>query len=198
MESERQSHYDESAVVPAYWEARWGRAMSERITLALDKQSFSESEIQIGVIGTRGVQYTIKMTKDDLTVCTCPDCRVNGFFCKHLILVLGKVFGIPKSLLLRFGSQTCDAYFTYAKQYQTKRAKELALAQSAREDLESHKRHKRRPLLQDSECAICTEVMADIKETDFCYVCGNSVHSSCFEKWNKPSCVYCRSEWHKL
>ena len=177
------------------WEARWERAMTERITLALDQQTFSEDKVRIGVIGTKGNLYYVTIEKDKQTTCSCPDCHVNGFFCKHLILVLAKVLNVPHDILFSFQTHTSTIYLEKALQYCQKRHRELEILQLTLKDLESH---KRRPLTQESECAICTELMEDVKDTDWCYVCGNSVHQGCFAKWNKLSCVYCRSEWHKL
>lgn len=161
---------------PSSWQARWHRAETQRITLDLFNQTFSENLVQLAVIGTKGDTYLITIERDEQTRCSCPDCETNGNFCKHLMLVLIRTLGVPVELVSECGFRTHKVYLAKANEYATSQ------------------KGKQKPIDKDDDCPICCEGLLATKEPIvFCKVCGKSVHQDCFARWAKRTCVFCRS-----
>ena len=60
------------------------------------------------------------------------------------------------------------------------------------------------PIVYMSECTICFERM-NLKKDRLtqCYLCGNTVHTKCYEQWKKKAgpfvpekCLYCQCDNH--
>ena len=59
----------------------------------------------------------------------------------------------------------------------------------------------RKPIGDDTECAICYEIFDGHQETVYCKAaCGNNLHQECMDTWIKTNganatCPYCRAHW---
>jgi hypothetical protein len=176
------------------WESRWQRAQAERLQLNLEHQVISQSVIEVGVIGSRGTPYVVRLEKDKQVNCTCPDCAISGAFCKHLMLVLIRTFGVDAELVARSHFLTQDEYMVRALNYFMERKAKCEQALVYANEQEK----KKRPIEAEDICPICCENLLQSKDaTSWCYTCGKSVHASCFSMWKPQTCVFCRSIWHK-
>jgi len=179
------------------WDSRWARAQQERITLDLDDQFFSQDEVRIGVFGTKLNPYSVVIKRDGLSSCTCHDHQINGFFCKHLMLVLIRTFHVPEDLVEQCQENTHAVYLDCAFLYKERKEKDVVIWKEGIEALEAL---IRKPIDEQDDCAICCEnLLATMKKEKaiWCSTCGKTVHDKCFGFWKKQgkkTCVYCRAE----
>ncbi|KAI9312083.1 hypothetical protein BX666DRAFT_1988628 [Dichotomocladium elegans] len=187
-------------------QARLRRALSQRMYVISRERKNAYTET-FDVLGSIGNLY--KVTVGPKLGCSCRDFRYRRVHCKHIFLVLARVFHLtgesrayqrltltPNELELIFSCCTPDPCVLANEQIQ----------QAIKDKREGKPTDtgKRRPL-KEADCPICYEELdeSDISQTVFCSTCGNNIHKSCFEQWSNSlksryqsvTCVFCRSEW---
>ncbi|KAI9489567.1 hypothetical protein BDB00DRAFT_842540 [Zychaea mexicana] len=174
----------------------------QRTVVSARKQTFD-------VLGSTGNIYTVTIGPD--LSCACHDFRYRRTHCKHILLVLIKVFHVNSSspacqsmhlssadLEEVFQNCTPDASVIASEQLQSLLESELYGKKPQKEDVGVQQRP-----LSTSDCPVCFEEFTE-QERDkitYCRSCGNNIHKACFEAWSstgrsKTTCVYCRAEWH--
>lgn len=140
------------------------------------------------------------------------DHRIRGTHCKHILMVLLKVYRLrwdspmfrslytstEERLLARSSGRNVDRSVLVPTSI---REKILKLTTEGSEAQSSEQAAERRPL-DTSDCPICFEEFeqAKINLIDYCKVCGNNIHQECFNMWKaskgrEVTCVYCRAQW---
>jgi hypothetical protein len=159
---------------------RLNRALQQKITIL-------ESKIDVGfykfrILGTQGKTYRVRF-EPNKTSCSCPD--ATNHICKHLMLVLAKVFKEPQDSVLYTSNNICKEDF-----------ERLGLQ---REFYCAEKVAKRRDYKEDDECCICCDELGK-EPLVFCKsTCGNNFHKLCMQKCLKVQrlCPICRQEWNE-
>lgn len=140
------------------------------------------------------------------------DYRIRRRHCKHILMVLLKVYRLPfnSPLFLKLSTQKEERIMARSTGNVVDpsilvplevRNKILSLTYEGHPDVDPQEQAQRRPL-ETSDCPICFEEFEQekIATIDFCMVCGNNIHQECFNMWkaskgSNVSCVYCRSKW---
>ncbi|KAI9281603.1 hypothetical protein BY458DRAFT_499080 [Sporodiniella umbellata] len=188
--------------------------MQARVQRALEQKMFVLSRETDGsierfeVVGSIGNNYTV--TIGGRMKCTCVDHSLRRNFCKHILMVLLRVYRLPYQsamfqklstkkedrLNARSLCQPVDPSILVPDE-----TKERILKIMRGDTPEFSTQTERRPLAT-SDCPVCFEPFeqAEIDTIDYCQLCGNNIHQACFAMWastkgNPPTCVYCRSEW---
>ncbi|KAI9469103.1 MAG: hypothetical protein EXX96DRAFT_590459 [Benjaminiella poitrasii] len=191
------------------------RAMKERL-FVLERKQIDPNDNTIeefNVLGSVGNYYTVKFAQK--MSCDCMDHRIRRGHCKHILMILLKVYRLAYDSPLFHSLKTTKEERLTAKNSQVLvdpsilvpldiRQKILSLTNKNQPNsIIDEKNTVRRPL-DTSDCPICFEVFeeADINEIVFCQICGNNIHEQCFNMWKQSkgglgnvSCVYCRSKW---
>ena len=161
---------------------RVDRALSERIFLVRKVEAVDV--VQLFVTSSRGhKQYRIDITDKDAT-CTCPDCTIRNVLCKHLILVLVRVFKQPLHELWKV-----DMAWLKAAAHRLVKKQEL-VPKPRRQD--------------DTDCCICYEALDlssgtpdDFEHLVVCMTCGHAFHNQCMDQWlntgKNRTCPLCRA-----
>ncbi|KAI8347640.1 hypothetical protein BD560DRAFT_410884 [Blakeslea trispora] len=200
----------EAANLSKEMQGRVLRAMKQRMFVLSRKKHETDPSIEIfDVAGSVGNMYNV--TIGNKIGCTCMDYNIKRTYCKHILMVLIKVYRLPLD----------DPML---KSLTTSRAQRLAIMQSEatadpsvfvpeeiqkkvmnimyHQDTSSDSQAQRRPL-DNNDCPICFEAFEEnnIDGIDFCRVCGNNIHKECFQMWaaskgRQVTCVYCRSNWY--
>ncbi|KAI9849573.1 MAG: hypothetical protein M1838_000115 [Thelocarpon superellum] len=160
----------------------------------LDRGSSGEGDAYqetFEMAGSTGNVYTI--TVGHVPSCTCPDHRVSGNQCKHIIYVLVNVLKAPAHLQYQAAFLTAELkdIFEHAPRSST------AQAETGERD------GRRRPI--EGECPICVlDLEPAHEEIVYCRAsCGNNLHQECFRRWAASkrgapvTCVYCRAPWQE-
>jgi hypothetical protein len=195
------------------WRSRLERAFTQRIYL-MEAEEVEENSYRFKVMGNTGKPYDITIRNGEDISCTCPDHRVWNNFCKHLMLLLIRVIGIPQQDVFnhyyRDGNFTvgCETIHPVIAWFDRKENAANSMGE-LEEEPEIPGQVKRKPIEDDDDCPVCYESFAETKDeqTNWCRAgCGKSVHQSCFLKWSQAlgkkygsrktlGCVWCRTEW---
>ncbi|KAI9266714.1 hypothetical protein BDA99DRAFT_30879 [Phascolomyces articulosus] len=166
------------------------------------------------VLGSTGNVYEVEIGQR--LGCSCRDHIFRKKHCKHILLILLKVFHVNahspachrlyltrEELAQVFENCTPDASVIANQQIQSTLESQLygknlpPVKEEGNED-----GAKQRPLTT-SDCPVCFEEFTEAERSliVFCKSCGNNIHKACFEAWStsgrsKITCVYCRAEWH--
>ena len=178
---------------------RYERARNQRFYLITS--DISNNLCKFNVMGSTGNVYTVLIDSEKDT-CTCPDYLGRKQHCKHIIFVLNMVLSINiEDIFMR--NYNPDSIKTYAENHDIftqftsdsliERFNKINISKSTDSEVKQK---------MNQECAICFEKINHEKDKIvYCkYVCGNSVHKECFNRWStiKPNqCVYCRGMWTK-
>ncbi|KAL0086212.1 hypothetical protein J3Q64DRAFT_1738688 [Phycomyces blakesleeanus] len=139
--------------------------------------------------------------------CTCFDHRMRRTMCKHIIMVLLKVFRLPSNSIIFLGrgvtQRQIEAVFetripdVSVSDYQSQERLKTAIPDPLKTKVPPQRRS-----LDTSDCPICFEEFEEetITTVAFCWTCGNNIHEVCFDMWKKSrhgsvTCVFCRSKW---
>ena len=176
---------------------RYERALKQRLYLIT--ANINDEKCEFKVMGSTGNVYDVVISEDCET-CTCPDFIGRRKYCKHIFFILSPVLGIKlKDIYKRmYNPGSIRKYLE----------KHDALNRFMRDDLAQRLNSMKigPPKLVEQKfndnCAICFEpIDKDKDELIYCkYICGNSVHKECYEKWEKikpNECVYCRGKLKK-
>ncbi|KAI8079089.1 uncharacterized protein B0P05DRAFT_470126 [Gilbertella persicaria] len=188
------------------------RAMNQRMFILSRKVNESDSSTEsFDVAGSVGNVYTVNIASR--ISCTCMDHSIRRSYCKHILMILVKVYRLPfidlmfKSLSTkpdqriqaRQHSSIIDPSVLVSEEIQKK---VMGIYYHNHEPESSETKSERRPL-DNNDCPICFEEFEEekINETDYCKVCGNNIHKECFQMWaaskgRNVTCVYCRSNWN--
>lgn len=174
---------------------RYDRAFNQRLYLV--SANLTDENINFNIMGSTGNIYNIKIITNKET-CTCPDYLGRQTYCKHIFFILGRVLNISKSDIYNrmYDIQSINKYINETNILQQFIQDDLACKLN-RLQLNSTKEVEQKPI--EDNCPICFEKMNETEKLVYCkYVCGNSLHKECFDKWNKVKsnqCVYCRGYW---
>lgn len=188
-EEKRLRRYRSSA--PQSYQEKLERALTQRM-FVIGRTRGGTSEVPeetIDLAGTTGNIYQITIAKQP--VCTCPDNKLKGNQCKHIIYVLVNVLKAPNHLRyqLAFLSSELREIFAHAP----------APLTHVNND-EDHP-GSRKPI--EGPCPVCfLDLEAETDDIVWCKAaCGNNIHKHCFEQWaasqrgKEVKCVYCRTPW---
>ncbi|KAI7895090.1 uncharacterized protein EV154DRAFT_414165 [Mucor mucedo] len=192
------------------------RAMNQRMFVMSRELSQSDESVEkFEVLGSIGNNYTV--TIGPTIKCSCMDYAIRRVHCKHILMILLKVYRLPydnpifrrlqtsapERIEARTHARVVDPSVLVPREI---REKILSITQRNHPQAASpsiDKTTERRPL-DTSDCPVCFEEFeeAKIAEIDFCKTCGNNVHKECFQTWARSkgsnvSCVYCRAKWVK-
>ncbi|CAO3633924.1 unnamed protein product [Mucor hiemalis] len=166
------------------------RAMKQKmfvISRELDQNNDSCEKFE--VLGSIGNNYTV--TVDTRIKCTCMDYAIRRVHCKHILMVLFKVYRLPCShsmfkslttnreqrLEARSLGRVVDPSVLVPPEI---RQKIMSIAYKNHPDAApaAEEQATQRRSLNTSDCPICFEEFeeASIDQIDFCKVCGNNVH----------------------
>ncbi|KAL1933069.1 hypothetical protein VTP01DRAFT_8747 [Rhizomucor pusillus] len=159
------------------------------------------------LLGSTGNVYTVVIGEQ--MSCDCHDYIFRRMHCKHILLVLMRVFSAPPispafkstkiskaAALELFANSKPDPSVMVGPEI-----KELIDKKLNGEDTEIQGATQRS---LDVDCPICFETFEESERPMivFCKVCGNNIHKAraCFDAWKSRcydtvTCVYCRSEW---
>ncbi|KAK4519506.1 Elongation of fatty acids protein 2 [Mucor velutinosus] len=187
------------------------RAMKQRMFVMSRELSPQDDTIEnFEVIGSIGNTYTV--TIGNVISCSCMDHIIRRTHCKHILMVLLKVYRLgldspmfqslrtsnEDRLRARSGGRNVDHSVLVPTAI---REKILKLTTGHSEAHSTEQVNERRPL-DTSDCPICFEEFeqAKINLIDYCKVCGNNIHQECFNMWKASkgrdvTCVYCRAQW---
>ncbi|KAI8352452.1 hypothetical protein EDC96DRAFT_517986 [Choanephora cucurbitarum] len=186
------------------------RAMKQRMFVLSRKTSELDSSVEIfDVAGSVGNMYTV--TVDTRISCTCMDFGFRKSYCKHILMVLMKVYRLPLSDPMFQSLKTSREQRIDARQTGNIADPSVLVPEDIRKKIMTIFYHQdesldtqtnRRPL-DNNDCPICFEAFEEdkIDTIDFCRVCGNNIHKECFDMWasskgSRVTCVYCRSNWY--
>ncbi|CEP17783.1 hypothetical protein [Parasitella parasitica] len=187
------------------------RAIKQKMfVLSRELSPHDESAENFEVLGSIGNSYTVTIGAS--ITCTCMDYRIKHTHCKHILMVLLKVYRLcvdspmfqrlttsrDERMLARSNGRIVDPSVLVPAKI---RDKILKLTHEGQEQEEPDTKMERRSL-DTSDCPICFEEFdqAKINLIDYCKVCGNNIHQECFNMWKASkgrdvTCVYCRSKW---
>ncbi|CAO3588061.1 unnamed protein product [Absidia cylindrospora] len=185
------------------------RARREKIYV-MSRKSVSHVEQEFEVTGSTGNLYTIHIGPQ--LSCACVDFRYRRRHCKHILMILLKLFHLPPSSpifhtlrpsqsVLRdiFSSCIPDPTALIPEELKALIDKKLH-GETEKTDIKTQRRS-----LDSSDCPVCCDSFEEQAIIDilFCLVCGNNIHKTCFDMWKSTrgsnvSCVYCRSPWEDL
>ncbi|KAI8646317.1 hypothetical protein BD408DRAFT_410553 [Parasitella parasitica] len=187
------------------------RAMKQKMfVLSRELSPQDDTAENFEVLGSIGNSYTVTMGSS--ITCTCMDYRIRHTHCKHILMVLLKVYRLcldspmfqklstsrDERMRAKSSSRIVDPSVLVPAKI---REKILRLSRDGQEQEESEAQIERRSL-DTSDCPICFEEFeqAKIDSIDYCKVCGNNIHQECFNMWKTSkgrdvTCVYCRSKW---
>ncbi|CDS06873.1 hypothetical protein LRAMOSA09398 [Lichtheimia ramosa] len=189
---------------------RLDRALKQRMYV-VNRTLQHHHHIQFHVLGSTGNYYTVDIT--NTMKCNCLDYRYRRLHCKHLLLVLARVFhvqkGSPAYSKLHLTNQELQDVFANCT------PEPSVMVSDTVKELINNKLHGvpvveeessvQRRDLDEVDCPICYESLAEepLVTITFCRTCGNNVHQDCFNKWSQQltrqrlavTCVFCRSEW---
>ncbi|KAI7880321.1 hypothetical protein K492DRAFT_76399 [Lichtheimia hyalospora FSU 10163] len=197
------------------------QAVQERLERALEQRMYvvnrtllHDHHIQFHVLGSTGNYYTVDITKT--LKCSCYDYRYRRVHCKHLLLVLARVFhvhgGSPAYSKLSLSKKELEKVFANCAPDPAIMVDDTVKAiidnelhgvpVQAEEEEDSSVNRKS---LDEADCPICYESLAEeqLSIIIFCKTCGNNVHEDCFQQWSRQlakrhqtvTCVFCRSAW---
>ncbi|GAN09618.1 RING finger domain protein, partial [Mucor ambiguus] len=187
------------------------RAMKQRMFVMSRELSPQDDTVEkFEVIGSIGNTYTV--TIGNAISCSCMDHRVRRTHCKHILMVLLKVYrlGLNSPMFQSLRTSSADRLLARNNGRNVDRSvlvptsireKILKLTVESPEAQLSEQVAERRPL-DTSDCPICFEEFEQVKINliDYCKVCGNNIHQECFNMWKASkgrdvTCVYCRAQW---
>ncbi|KAA6393774.1 MAG: putative E3 ubiquitin-protein ligase [Streblomastix strix] len=126
---------------------------------------------------TQGKKFRVSI--GSINVCQCQ--KKRGEYCVHIGFLLG------------------------FSQAQYMREQSIQLKTSS--DEQQPATVEQRPILSDSTCPVCLEVINIKQPVSYCkYGCGNSLHTSCLVYWSQHNrseknsilCPFCRSSWGQI
>jgi len=166
----------------------------------------SDCESKFAVLGSTGNVYDVVI--DSTPRCTCPD-NVNGYLCKHILLIYLKVLKLepssPYFCRRSLKRRELKDIFSHAPQdpldevIASRVVKEKYNVLSAA----GGDKVKQKPI--EGLCPICYEDLTNNEQLVYCLkTCGQNVHLGCFEQWKQVckrnytdiTCIYCRQKWH--
>ncbi|RCH77563.1 hypothetical protein CU098_002224, partial [Rhizopus stolonifer] len=187
------------------------RAMKQKMfVLSRELVSNDDSSESFEVLGSIGNNYTV--TISSTIKCTCMDYSIRRKHCKHILMVLLKVYRLPCDSPLFKSLSTDSAERLHARRFCQQVDPSVLVPPEARErimklmygeaqTLSDTGEAERRPL-DTSDCPVCFEEFEqeNINDIDYCKICGNNIHKGCFTMWasskgSNVTCVYCRSKW---
>ncbi|CEG65615.1 hypothetical protein RMATCC62417_02364 [Rhizopus microsporus] len=186
------------------------RALKQRMFVLSRQLSPDDESIEVfEVLGSIGNNYTVTISSH--MKCTCMDYALRRTHCKHILMILLKVYRLPYDNPLYQSLHTKKEERIHARSFCRQVDPSVLVPEDIRERIMktmygvsqngSTPEAKRRPL-DTSDCPICFEEFEEdkIDQIDFCKVCGNNIHKECFGMWAaskgaNATCVYCRSKW---
>ncbi|SAL99288.1 hypothetical protein [Absidia glauca] len=182
------------------------RARREKIYV-VSRNPINSTTEEFTVTGSTGNLYSVKIGPS--TSCSCRDFIHRRRHCKHILVILLKMFHLhPSSPIFRTIKPSQNVLRDI---FSTCIPDPTALVPEALKALIDKKMHgepvnveiktERRPL-DSSDCPVCCDEFDEAKVDGivFCIVCGNNIHKICFETWKRTrganvTCVFCRSPW---
>ncbi|KAG0734979.1 hypothetical protein G6F57_014674 [Rhizopus arrhizus] len=187
------------------------RAMKQRMFVLSRQLAENDESTEIfEVLGSIGNNYTV--TISSRIKCTCMDYSMRKTHCKHILMVLLKVYCLPFDSPLYRSLSTKKDERIHARSFcqqvdpsvlvpEEARERIMKLMYGSSEEIAALSEAQRRPL-DTSDCPVCFEEFEEekINEIDYCKTCGNNIHKECFTMWasskgSDVTCVYCRSKW---
>ncbi|EPB82273.1 hypothetical protein HMPREF1544_10994 [Mucor circinelloides 1006PhL] len=185
------------------------RAMKQRMFVMSRELSAQDDTVEkFEVIGSIGNTYTVAI--GNVISCSCMDYRIRRTHCKHILMVLLKVYrlGVDSNMLQSLYTSPDERLRARSSGRLVDRS--VLIPTSIREKIlkltnespEAPSEQAERRPLDTSDCPICFEEFeqAKINSIDYCKVCGNNIHQECFNMWKASkgrdvTCVYCRAQW---
>ncbi|KAI9272232.1 hypothetical protein EDC94DRAFT_595805 [Helicostylum pulchrum] len=190
------------------------RSMKQRMFVISREADAGDNSIEkFQVLGSVGNNYTVTMGPS--VKCTCMDFCIRRVHCKHILMVLLKVYRLPiDNLMFRTLSPNRELRLQ-SRSYGRTVDPSVLIPENVRQKIlsigfQNHPDAKptepenttTRRSLDTSDCPICFEEFEQdaIATIDFCKTCGNNVHNECFKMWASTkgsyvTCVYCRQKW---
>ncbi|KAI8097615.1 uncharacterized protein BX664DRAFT_258347, partial [Halteromyces radiatus] len=182
------------------------RARREKLfVISRNPKDSTKEEFQ--VTGSTGNLYTVKI--GPILSCSCADFRYRRRHCKHMLMILLKMFSLPAtSPIFQTMTPSHDVlrqiFSTCAPDPSTLIPEELKIMIDKKLNGEPNVLifYLIRRSLDSSDCPVCCDEFKEeaILDILFCRVCGNNIHKTCFNMWKSTrqhdvTCVYCRSPW---
>lgn len=199
---------------PAKLLERIARAYTQRLYL-IEQEPMDEhsTSCALSVLGSTGNVYTVTLAH--IPTCNCPDFQKKQDCCKHLLFVLLKVVGLPRSNPLVFQraylSSELEHLFGLLSNRQVGGRSGVLANTSVRQTFAQLKtgspvkpttttsNERRRSLDENNDCPICFDPMSNKERLTFCqYGCGANFHTDCMTRWCRSaqmSCPLCRCPW---
>jgi len=164
-----------------------------------DKDNF----YQFIISGSTRSVYTVKIYKNNLPFCNCPDfcghAKRAGVVCKHVCFILIKVLKYTNpNYFIDYKIDFNEIKNLYINLVLDQNLFNLSLTDKYFDQITNKPDFtKYREFNTDAECPICYSTFKSQSGSLLgCPTCLNVVHKKCMEKWLtiKESCSYCRSE----
>ncbi|KAG2232136.1 hypothetical protein INT48_008878 [Thamnidium elegans] len=190
------------------------RAMKQKMFVISREADARDNSIEkFEVLGSVGNNYTVVMGPS--IKCSCMDFALRRVHCKHILMVLLKVYRLPIDNLMFRTLSPNKALRLESRSYRRTVDPSILVPEEIRQKIlsigyQNHPDAKpivpentaTRRSLDTSDCPICFEEFEQeaITTIDFCKTCGNNVHNECFKMWastkgSNVTCVYCRNKW---
>ncbi|CDS06872.1 hypothetical protein LRAMOSA09397 [Lichtheimia ramosa] len=198
-----------SAAAMRNMQSRLQRALTQRM-FVFKREQKGQYQVEFQVLGSTGNLYTVNIAKR--MTCTCIDFVTRHLHCKHLLLILARVFNLtgesPAYASLSLTNEELHEMFSNCSPAPGVMVDERVKAAIERkiDGVPEEDRSNRKPL-DGAECPICYEDLNESQSnvTVYCKTCGNNVHKECFTQWSKQlsrqgmtvTCVFCRTTWEK-
>jgi hypothetical protein len=184
-------------------DVRKKRALTEQIRCV--KLDIELNKILFHILGSRNVVYEVLFSHLKKPECSCPDCKIHGYICKHIYFVCCKIFNIEPS---EWNSKVPNRSVLQAlAEVVSKRMHHLSGVLASADKIKQYNDALDGKDLSDSsgepvrfrneECIVC---LCDMKMSGKPMVCGqcrNGIHAECWRKWTSvnyaDTCVYCRT-----
>lgn len=155
---------------------RRNSGLTQRIYLVKLRIDEEEDSYIFDVLGTSSKLYEVTISETK-TVCTCPDHVYRKIFCKHMYFLTERVISL----------EVMQLRLTNIAQFKEQLLQKLGHLQGNEIGSET----------RNDTCVICFEdfIVSDVLQT--CYICKNSLHGECWERYcgsgRSQNCVYCRT-----
>ena len=185
--------------------ARIARARTQRLFFVdhIYDEAKKATKMTFKVMGTTGNLYDVTLFAKQKWKCRCPDFTQRLLPCKHIYFVCERVLGESKlnvediwgKALERWRRNSLAVADAAALAPEVYRERYLQLTGGVLPDVALGVPQRE---CQGQDCAICMEPMSEPSELVYCKrVCGNSVHTVCFQIWSKQHpqapCPMCRA-----
>ncbi|KAI7880320.1 hypothetical protein K492DRAFT_177999 [Lichtheimia hyalospora FSU 10163] len=188
-------------------QSRLQRALTQRM-FVFKREQKDQYHTDFQVLGSTGNLYTVTIANH--MSCSCFDYVTRQLHCKHLLLVLARVFNLtgesPAYVTLSLTDEELHDMFMTCTPAPGVMVDERikAIIERKMNGVPEQDRSNRKPL-DGADCPICYEALTDAQSNtiDYCKTCGNNVHKGCFTQWSNQlsrqgltiSCVFCRTTW---